>query len=177
MALPFEQRLLRVFCDFSAGWVERAPNGTAVWPDDHWAQLRWGAESGLQTDIAYSPPLRSRAQVFGELQRGGLTDFLWQRVDQSVLWESFYSSYAFVASPIGRGLDCYRTWEALAMGAIPIVQRVPGFAVFDGLPIVQVDDWSQVNLPNLVYWAKKLGPEAGSVATMEKLTARYWFAG
>ena len=34
---------------------------------------------------------------------------------------------------------------ALAMGAIPIVQRVDGFSLYDDLPVVQVDDWSQVH--------------------------------
>lgn len=32
-------------------------------------------------------------------------------------------THQFVASPPGRGQDCHRTYEALAMGAIPIVSR------------------------------------------------------
>ena len=31
----------------------------------------------------------------------------------------------FVMSPIGWGVDCYRTWEALASGAVPIVDDTP----------------------------------------------------
>ena len=54
-------RALRVFCDFSAGWTTTAPDGSAVWPDDDWAQLRWGAESALQQDLP------SRARVFAGL--------------------------------------------------------------------------------------------------------------
>jgi len=40
--------------------------------------------------------------------------------------ESFYravSTFHFVASPRGNGLDCFRTWEVLALGAIPVVKR------------------------------------------------------
>lgn len=31
----------------------------------------------------------------------------------------------FVLSPPGHGLDCHRTWEALLLGAIPVVQSIP----------------------------------------------------
>ena len=30
--------------------------------------------------------------------------------------------YAFAISPIGKGLDCHRTWESLILGQIVIVQ-------------------------------------------------------
>ncbi len=52
--------------------------------------------------------------------------------------------FTFVISPPGNGLDCHRTWEALLMGCIPIVQHSTIDAVFDGLPVILVDDWTQV---------------------------------
>ena len=174
-ALPFEQRLLRVFCDFATG--QRPQNGSAVPMEGDWDMLRWqGLYSYEAGDTTGELPVSgwSRAHVYGVLQEGGVSDFLSRRVHQSVLWEHFYSSYAFVASPIGRGIDCYRTYEILAMGAVPIVQKVRGFSVFQDLPVVEVDDWSQVTLTNLAHWAKKLGAQAGSPQTLERLTARHW---
>lgn len=52
--------------------------------------------------------------------------------------------YKFVASPPGNGIDCHRNWEAIYMGCIPIVIRNLVYKNYD-LPILQVDDYLQVN--------------------------------
>jgi hypothetical protein len=54
------------------------------------------------------------------------------------------TQYAFTLSPAGAGLDCHRTWEALLLGSIPVVRRSPLEALFARLPVVVVDDWSEV---------------------------------
>ncbi|HVU26051.1 MAG TPA: hypothetical protein VHE13_18105 [Opitutus sp.] len=50
----------------------------------------------------------------------------------------------FVLSPRGAGLDCYRTWEALLCGAIPIVRTSPLDRLYAGLPVLVVHDWAEV---------------------------------
>ena len=51
----------------------------------------------------------------------------------------------FVLSPPGAGWDCYRTYEAIAMGAIPIVRRErPMTDVCEPLPVLIVDDWNEI---------------------------------
>jgi len=71
----------------------------------------------------------------------------------------------FVLSPPGRGWDCYRTYEALAMGAIPIVQRqAPLSEVVAGLPVLVVDDWTRLTPERLVK------PDG----TLERITQAYW---
>ncbi len=45
----------------------------------------------------------------------------------------------FVLSPPGFGEDCYRTWEAVLLGAVPIVRRSPLQQLYDGAPVVVVD--------------------------------------
>lgn len=50
----------------------------------------------------------------------------------------------FVVSPPGRGLDCHRTWEALYLGAVPLVQEgslAP--SLLESLPILAVADYSE----------------------------------
>ena len=56
------------------------------------------------------------------------------------------SSYAFVLSPEGGGMDCHRTWEALALGCIPIVKRNAFSDLFLHLPVLIVDDWGDISL-------------------------------
>ena len=54
------------------------------------------------------------------------------------------SKYAFVLSPLGNGLDCHRTWEALVLGAIPIVKSGPLDPLYSDLPVLIVQEWSDV---------------------------------
>jgi hypothetical protein len=52
--------------------------------------------------------------------------------------------YAFVASPFGYGIDCHRTWEALALGCIPIIKRSGLATLFDGMPVLVVNEWKDI---------------------------------
>lgn len=54
--------------------------------------------------------------------------------------------FLFIASPPGNGIDCHRTWEALYFGCIPIVQKHFMYDFYQGLPIIQIEDWSSLNL-------------------------------
>ncbi|KAJ3206021.1 hypothetical protein HDU82_004822 [Entophlyctis luteolus] len=62
----------------------------------------------------------------------------------------FYTSVLaksrFVVSPHGAGLDCYRTYEALFMGAIPIVKTSTLDSMFKDLPVLIVEDWVQLTV-------------------------------
>ena len=50
----------------------------------------------------------------------------------------------FVASPRGAGEDCHRTWEALLLGAIPIVKSSSLDCLFEGLNVLIIKDWDQI---------------------------------
>ena len=50
----------------------------------------------------------------------------------------------FVISPPGNGIDCHRTWEAMYMGAIPIVRRSHHTNGFPDLPMALVEDWNSL---------------------------------
>jgi hypothetical protein len=65
---------------------------------------------------------------------------------------SYYKEVArhkFVLSPEGLGADCYRHWECLYLGAIPIVQASPAMAPFSDLPILFTEDFSEIDQPYL----------------------------
>ena len=54
-------------------------------------------------------------------------------------------SHRFVASPVGNGIDCIRTWEALYLGAIPVSIKGTGLDDFCDLPILRVQNWQSVD--------------------------------
>ncbi|WP_319529134.1 hypothetical protein [uncultured Cohaesibacter sp.] len=54
------------------------------------------------------------------------------------------SAYAFTLSPLGAGLDCHRTWEALLLGTIPIVTTSPIDPLYENLPVVILRSWSEL---------------------------------
>jgi hypothetical protein len=81
------------------------------------------------------------------------------------------SKCAFVLSPEGGGMDCHRTWEALALGCIPIVKRSAFSDLFQNLPVLIVDDWSEINL-QLLLEAFALYKDA-NLSTQE-LTMHHW---
>eukprot|EP00668_Euglena_longa_P016706 GGOE01020996.1.p5 GENE.GGOE01020996.1~~GGOE01020996.1.p5 ORF type:complete len:104 (+),score=25.91 GGOE01020996.1:518-829(+) len=51
----------------------------------------------------------------------------------------------FVVCPRGIGPDTYRTWEALVLGRVPVVERLLHPFLYAGLPVVQLDSWQQLN--------------------------------
>lgn len=51
----------------------------------------------------------------------------------------------FILSPLGLETDCVRTWEAFVLDCIPIVEHNFLDPLYDGLPIVKVHEWSDIN--------------------------------
>ena len=66
------------------------------------------------------------------------------RADRTDSWRK-QAQYAFVASPRGNGEDCHRTWEALVLGCIPIVKSSPLDPLYEDLPVLIINNWSDVN--------------------------------
>jgi hypothetical protein len=79
--------------------------------------------------------------------------------------------HAFIISPHGNGLDCHRTWEALILGCIPIVKTSKLDSLFDELPVLIVNDWSDITLELLnetIIKFKEIN------FNYHKLTLEYW---
>src|SRR5262249_46387 len=69
-------------------------------------------------------------------------------LSRSEMWRQ-RGQYAAVLSPHGGGLDCHRTWEALALGHLVVVPSSSIDPLFAGLRVVAVADWDEVNAGNL----------------------------
>ena len=76
------------------------------------------------------------------------------QIPRNEVWRQ-HRYFAFELSPHGNGLDCHRTWEALILKTIPIVKRSSIDPLYKGLPVVIVNNWSEVNTKSLKYWQKK----------------------
>mmetsp|Transcript_686 Transcript_686/g.1384 ORF Transcript_686/g.1384 Transcript_686/m.1384 type:complete len:435 (-) Transcript_686:243-1547(-) len=100
--------------------------------------------------------MRANFQREGEILQnyyplGGMVDI--QATDALQDLGSAYVNYTnglltskFVFSPSGSGLDCYRTWEALAMGAIPVLEDSALMReLLAGLPALFIRDWNSVS--------------------------------
>lgn len=78
----------------------------------------------------------------------------------------------FVASPRGNGIDCHRTWEALTMGSIPIVESSSLDPLFEDLPVLIIKDWSCITEK---YLLEQLEIMKSKEYNFEKIFAQYWF--
>jgi hypothetical protein len=85
--------------------------------------------------------------------------------------------YPLWLSPRGLGLDCHRTWEALYLDAIPIVWHSTLDPLYENLPVIVIDDVSELSETFLrqklhEIAAKKVQQPA--VYQYEKLRNAYW---
>ncbi|MBX7066559.1 MAG: glycosyltransferase family 47 protein [Parachlamydiales bacterium] len=71
---------------------------------------------------------------------------LWNQLyrPMSVFYNDLAASY-FALSPLGLETDSVRTWEALVLGCIPIVEHTFLDSQYEGLPVVIVEDWKEIN--------------------------------
>lgn len=89
---------------------------------------------------------------------------------RTINWE-ITTNYAFVLSPFGNGMDCHRTWESICLGSVPIV-KAPNFRkLFEDLPVLIVNNWSDVTqelLENTIQDFKT------KTFNYDKITLSYW---
>ena len=59
--------------------------------------------------------------------------------------------HKMVICPRGNGVDCHRVWEVLYLGRVPVVERSIAMSFFEELPILFVDDWSELHNNDLMH--------------------------
>ncbi len=93
-----------------------------------------------------------------------------RRLPRHELWQE-YAKHAFVASPFGVGLDCHRTWEALALGCVPIIKKSPLTPLFDGMPVLIVERWDLLTAEYLQQQQQNLAAQGFDYS---KIFLTYW---
>ncbi len=81
------------------------------------------------------------------------------------------SEFKFALSPRGYGPDCYRNWEALLVGSIPIVRSSQLDSLYADLPILIIDEWTCLTKEFLEEKYKEITSRKWSI---EKLFVAYW---
>ena len=97
-------------------------------------------------------------------ERVWLKEFLeknrfFKKIEESEQKEYFnkLADFAFTVSPVGNGVDCYRTWEALYLKVIPILKKgfLAEYFQKQSIPFFIVDDWNDLCNFNESFLIKK----------------------
>ena len=125
---PWTHRLQRVHACFNSGYADRRAAKTFV--EDSCHLCTW---CGI--------PDPSPNPHFNQIE-------YWRDV----------SRYQYAISPWGNGKECGRSYELLALGVVPIMHRYPGLTAnaYEGLPVVIVNEWSEITPTNLAAWSQRL---------------------
>ena len=131
-------------------------------------------ERELLSLAARSKPFQERmGGIYSQFGRSYLRSdprFLWQEqvstlpfvrslngmLPRKRFWSDL-TGYKFAISPPGNGRDCHRTWEILALGCVPIVQRFEAMSsVYERLPVWEVDHPSEITIGELVRQSERV---------------------
>ncbi len=128
----------------------------------------------VYVDFAWQPvgfrhPVR-RQRIIEKVLTNENVRFQSKALRRSQLWRK-WGEYAFVLSPHGQGLDCHRTWEALACGHIVLVPSSPLDGLYEGLPVIPIKDWNEITPENLEAWLEHFSE---CEIDDERLKSRYW---
>lgn len=83
------------------------------------------------------------------------------------------TQYRFLLSPRGNGVDTYRTYEAIHLGVVPIVQHSGLDALYSELPVLLVDNFIAINESYLEQqWKNRFSDR--SKFNMSSLFRPYW---
>jgi hypothetical protein len=77
----------------------------------------------------------------------------------------------FVLCPRGNGIDTHRLWESLYLGSIPIIEKFKTHDMCSDLPVLFVDDWSEINEN---YLNEKYLEIKSKTFNFSKLKISYW---
>ena len=95
-------------------------------------------------------------------------------LSQEDFW-SMVASHRFFLSPLGLTYDGFKMFEALALGTIPIIQRVGTWAdAYVDLPVVLIDSFDDITPAAMATWWTKLSPQLDQIH--ERLISDYWWA-
>jgi len=140
-----------------------------------YVDFAWQQGLGLRHYRRYHPLKgtkfhESRRQVARKVRRNQLVFCQSGPIPRNEMWQ-LRGQFAFVLSPHGMGLDCHRTWEALALGHIVIVPSSSLDSLFEDLPVVKIESWDDITSDALTKWLAYFTDKTGA---HQKLTNDFW---
>lgn len=112
----------------------------------------------------------TRADVYQQIHADPAVQIQPYFLPQFEMWMQ-RGQFDYVLSHHGFGLDCHRTWEALVLGHIVVVQKSSMDPLYENLPVIIVDDWAEVAVSGI---GQLLGIDCNKTFRHEKLTNKYW---
>jgi len=91
-----------------------------------------------------------------------------KKISREETWKNMVK-YKWIISPHGNGLDCHRTYEAIALGCIPVVKSSTLDIMYKDMPIIILNDWNEISLELL-----KSKTEEALKKSKETITLDYW---
>ncbi len=82
------------------------------------------------------------------------------------------AQFKFALSPRGVAIDTYRTWEAMLVGTIPVVESSQLDGLYADLPILIIKDWNEITPSFLEQKYKEMTSKKYNI---EKLFMEYWW--
>lgn len=114
-----------------------------------------------------------RQQIVRKLSKNAFIHWQTGPLSRSEMWRK-RGEYAFVLSPHGIGLDCHRTWEALALGHVVLVPASSLDSLYAGLPVVSLRSWGDIASENFEKWLSM--DRSVSDGIPDQLKSSYWLA-
>ncbi len=114
----------------------------------------------------------ARERLYKELKGSSLFFFQEKPLSRTETWK-IQRKYNFVFSPAGVGMDCHRTWEALILGCIPIVETSFLDNLYSEFPIVVIKNPNDITEENLLKWSILYKNSFDNNLEL-KLKNRYW---
>jgi len=114
----------------------------------------------------------TRERLYKDLKGIDLFFFQEKPLSRIETWK-IQKKYNFVFSPAGVGMDCHRTWEALILGCIPVVETSFLDDFYSGFPIVIIKTTADITKDNLIKWFDKYKNSFDHDLEM-KLKNNYW---
>jgi hypothetical protein len=88
-------------------------------------------------------------------------------------WRKLVQDHKWVACPPGHGYDTHRVWEVLMLGSVPVVPSTSMDSLYEGLPVLIVNDWHNLTAERLHERYEELRTEAWN---LDRLFFPYWLA-
>lgn len=92
------------------------------------------------------------------------------KTDRETSWKR-QTEFMFVVCPHGNGFDTHRLWEALILGCFPIVKTSGLDELYNGLPVLIVNEWEDLSKELL---QTTMNDFKNKHFSLEKLTLNYW---
>lgn len=88
-----------------------------------------------------------------------------------------YAAHPLAVSAAGNGLDSHRTWELLYLGCIVITKTSPLDWLYEGLPVVILQDWAELaDAGRMRGWVQQMAPLTRPSHIRERLRPEAWLA-